>query len=48
LEGSGGLVLIEVLSQHLPGETEENYKKSVRIAGVPVEIQTEHIPNTNP
>jgi hypothetical protein len=43
-----GLVLFEVLSQHLPGETEENHKKCVRITGVPVEIQTEHNPITNP
>jgi hypothetical protein len=29
--------LIEILSCHLPGETEENYgkKKTVRISGVP-------------
>jgi hypothetical protein len=39
--------LIEVLSRHLPGGTEENYETSVRIASVPAEIRTEHIPNTS-
>lgn len=46
LEGSNP-GLIEVLSRHLPGVTEENYEKSVRIATVPAEIWTEHITNTN-
>jgi hypothetical protein len=48
LEGRGRLVLFDVLSQNLTGKTEENHKKSLIIAGVPVEMQTEHILNTNP
>jgi hypothetical protein len=40
--------IIEVFSRHLLGETAENHKKiSVRIACVPAEIRTEHIPNRN-
>jgi hypothetical protein len=41
LEGSGhGLI-------DLPGGTEENHENPVRIADVPVEILTEHLPDTN-
>jgi hypothetical protein len=36
--------LIKVLSQNLPGGTEENHK-IVRIAGVLAKIQTERLPN---
>jgi hypothetical protein len=32
--------LIKVLSQHWPGESEENHENPVRIVGVLVEIQT--------
>jgi hypothetical protein len=42
MEGDGR-GLIEVLSQHLPGETEEYHE---RVRGVPVEIRTEHRQNT--
>jgi hypothetical protein len=45
LEGSGH-DLIGVLSQHLLGGTEKNYKKPVRIADVPAKIQTKHLQNT--
>jgi hypothetical protein len=41
-EGSGDH-LTEVLSWHLPGGSEEHQKKSVRIFGVPAEIQVEHL-----
>jgi hypothetical protein len=37
LEGSDR-GLIEVLSRHLPGVTEDDYEKSVRIATDPAEI----------
>jgi hypothetical protein len=41
-------VLIDVISLHLPGGTEENYKNSsVRTASVPAEVLTEHLTNTN-
>jgi hypothetical protein len=43
MEGNGR-GLIEVLSQHLPGETEEYHE---RVRGVPVEIRTEHSQNTS-
>jgi hypothetical protein len=37
--------LIEVLSRNLPDGTEENLKSlSVRIADVPAEMRTEHLP----
>jgi hypothetical protein len=45
LEGSGYGV-IEVLFQNLPGERGRPVKTSVRIAGVPSKIRTEHLPNT--
>jgi hypothetical protein len=38
-----GRGLIEVLSQHLPGEAEENDENPVRITGVPTEIRTDHL-----
>jgi hypothetical protein len=34
------LMLFKILSQHLPGETEENHKSSVRIAGLWAEAET--------
>jgi hypothetical protein len=36
------LGLIEILSWYLPGETEGNHI-NLRIAGVPADIQTEHL-----
>jgi hypothetical protein len=39
--------LIEVLSWHLPGGTEENYENSVRIADVTSKVQTEQLPSPN-
>jgi hypothetical protein len=42
-----GRCQIEVISQHLPGVTEENYEKPVRIVCVSAEIQSEHFPNTS-
>jgi hypothetical protein len=40
VEGSGHGLIFKVLSQHLPGETEENYKKtSVRIAGLQAKFE---------
>jgi hypothetical protein len=39
--------LIEILFEHLPGWTEENYEKPVYIAGVPDEIRTKHILTTS-
>jgi hypothetical protein len=36
----------KVLSRQLPGGTKENQENPVRIADVPSEIQTEHLPNT--
>jgi hypothetical protein len=49
LVGSGR-GLIEVLSQKLPDGTHANHKKknSARIADVPGEIRTEHLPNMSP
>jgi hypothetical protein len=45
LEGSGR-VLIQALSQYLPGVTEGKPRKtSVKIAGVPAEIRPEHLPD---
>jgi hypothetical protein len=38
-------VLIEVLSRHSPGGTEETTKTSVRIAGLLAEIRTRYLPN---
>jgi hypothetical protein len=40
--------IMEVRSQNLPGETEEDHENSVRITNDPAEIQTEHPPNTSP
>jgi hypothetical protein len=45
LEGSSHS-LIEILSQHLPRETEENNEIPVRTSGVPARIRKEHLPNT--
>jgi hypothetical protein len=42
-ESSAGF--IEILSLNLSEGTEENHEKPVRIAGVPAEIRTDHIPN---
>jgi hypothetical protein len=47
LEESGRGV-IEVLSSHSPGETEENHEKpSVRIGNIPAETRTKHLPNVS-
>jgi hypothetical protein len=47
MQGSGsGCCLIEVISQHLPGGTEENYEKPVSVACVSAEIRSEHLRNT--
>jgi hypothetical protein len=45
LEGRGRN-LIEILSRHLPVWTEKNHEISVRIAGMPADIRTEHLRNT--
>jgi hypothetical protein len=45
-EGSGR-GLIEVLSQCLPGGTEENDENLDRIGCVPIEIRTQHFPNAS-
>jgi hypothetical protein len=39
--------LIEVLSWHLPGGTEENHGKPVMTAGVVAKILTKHLPHTS-
>jgi hypothetical protein len=39
--------LIEVLSWHLPGGTDENHRKSVMIADAPPEIQTKYFLNAS-
>jgi hypothetical protein len=46
LEGSGRGI-IEVLTRHLPGGEEKELRTSVRTAGVPADIRTEHLPNTS-
>jgi hypothetical protein len=45
LEGNG-CDLIEVLTQHLPGLTEESYEEPDTIACVAAKIQTKHLPYT--
>jgi hypothetical protein len=46
LKGSG-CGLIQVLSSHMPGESNKNHKKkTVRTASVPAKIQTDHLLNT--
>jgi hypothetical protein len=37
----------DLLVKYLSEEAEKTTKISIRIAGVPVEIQTKHFPNTN-
>jgi hypothetical protein len=37
-----------VLSWNLPGKTEENQEKPVRIASNPASMQSEYLSNTNP
>jgi len=37
--------LITALFWHIPGETEENHEKPIRIASVKIEIQTENFLN---
>jgi hypothetical protein len=40
--------LIRVLSQHFSGGTEESHKRiSVRIYGIPAELRTENLMETN-
>jgi hypothetical protein len=47
LKGSSNC-LIELLSQHLHGGTDENNEKtSIKIAGVLAKIQTEHLLDTS-
>jgi hypothetical protein len=45
LEGNSSS-LIEVLSWHVPGGSEQLQKTSVIVAGVPADIRTEHLWNT--
>jgi hypothetical protein len=47
LEGSS-VSLIEVVLQHLPGETENGHMKSVVVSNVLDEIKTENLPITSP
>jgi hypothetical protein len=44
LEGSGRS-LFDIKSQHLSGGTGESDKTQIRIAGVPTEVRSEHLPN---
>jgi hypothetical protein len=37
--------LVEVLSRHLPEETEQNHEKPVRTDGVPAEIRADYLSN---
>jgi hypothetical protein len=46
MEGSG-LGRAEVLSRHLSGEIKAHHE-NLRIAGVPVEIRTSHLPDKSP
>jgi hypothetical protein len=46
MEGSGRGV-IEALFKHLLGGTEDNHGEPVRIADVPAEVRTEHLPYTS-
>jgi hypothetical protein len=46
LEGSGR-GLIEILSLHSPGGSQENDGKPARISGVLTEIQTKYLPNAS-
>jgi hypothetical protein len=48
LEGSGSGI-IEMLFQNLAGRIERGIKRKVsaKMAGVPAEVRTEHLPNTN-
>jgi hypothetical protein len=45
VEGSGDH--IGILSQYLPGETEETHENPVSIASDLAEIQTEHLSNVS-
>jgi hypothetical protein len=40
-----GRDIIEVLSQHLPLETEQNTKISVNTLGIPGEIRNDYLPD---
>lgn len=40
--GWSGHGLIEILSWNFPGGTEEVHEKSLKLAGVPAEIRTDH------
>jgi len=46
LDGSGR-GLNEVLSENTPAASEGKNRKPVRIAGIPVEIRTGYLPNTD-
>jgi hypothetical protein len=37
----------KALNRHSPGDSEENKKKSVRIAGLPAETGSQDLTNTN-
>jgi hypothetical protein len=39
--------IIETLSRHLPGGTEESHEKSVRLERVPAEIRNERLPKAS-
>jgi hypothetical protein len=39
---------VEVVSRHLPGRTGEDHDRTVKTAGVPVEIGTGHLHYTSP
>jgi hypothetical protein len=46
LEGKGRHCLMEVLSRHLPGGTEEIYQNPVRITSVQIGIRSEYLSST--
>jgi hypothetical protein len=47
IEFWSGCGLIKVLSQHSPGKTGNQWKPSVRIAGILAKIQTKNLPKTS-
>jgi hypothetical protein len=38
---------MQALSHRVPGGSEKDHKKPLRITGVPAEIRTEYLPDTN-